>query len=231
MQGDRAPTANSALPLFELGYDVAIRRSVERRGDASRVGLDDAGWVRRPAQLERQAGSGRHDGVPVPWAPPAAQSAWSLYVFGRASGRSAPHPAVGLPVAPRDTAEGYYTTIPAAPIALMGDWNIARPMMMSEHRILRRLHARFEPERRAFNAINTRNSPTVCSHPGTRGLHLLHAAAVSKKQGTRIDFILGSPALMPEDGRPDRTRGAYKQSAPATTPRSTCTPGRRRTYR
>ena len=117
------------MPFLELGYEVAHVGFNQWNGVAiaSRVGLDNIEvgfdgqptWSSKPdvaAAAEARALAATCAGVRV----------WSLYV---PNGRTLddPHYTYKLNwlAALRDTAEGWLRDDPSAPIALVGDWNIA----------------------------------------------------------------------------------------------------------
>jgi exodeoxyribonuclease-3 len=147
-----------ALPLIERGYEVAHVGFNQWNGVAiaSRVGLEDVQvgfdgqptWSGKPdvaAASEARAVGATCGGVRV----------WSLYV---PNGRSLddPHYSYKLDwlAALRNTAEGWLRADPSAPIALVGDWNIAPTDedVWSTEFYQGCTHVS-EPERQAFNAI------------------------------------------------------------------------------
>lgn len=205
MQETKCPDGQfPALPLFELGYDVAHVGFDQWNGVAiaSRVGLDDVrvgfdgqpSWSGKPevaATTEARALGATCGGIRV----------WSLYVpNGRAL--DDPHYTYKLDwlAALRDTAEGWLRDDPAAPIALMGDWNIAPTDddVWSTEFFAGCTHVS-EPERKAFNAIVDAQFTDVVRPftpgPGVYTYWDYTQLRFPKKQGMRIDFILGSPAL------------------------------------
>jgi exodeoxyribonuclease-3 len=168
---------------------------------ASRVGLDDVQigfdgqptWSSKPeaAAAEARALAATCAGVRV----------WSLYVpNGRVVGD--PHYTYKLDwlAALRDTAEGWLRDDPSAPIALVGDWNIAprNDDVWSMDFFAGATHVS-EPERKAFNAIvETRFADVVrpfTPGPGVYTYWDYTQLRFPKRQGMRIDFILASPAL------------------------------------
>ncbi|OOK68864.1 exodeoxyribonuclease III family protein [Mycobacterium kansasii] len=206
-----------ALPLFELGYEVAHVGFDQWNGVAiaSRVGIDDVQvgfdgqptWSRKPevaATAEARALGATCGGVRV----------WSLYVpNGRALGD--PHYTYKLDwlAALKDTAEGWLRDDPAAAIALAGDWNIAPTDddVWSTEFYAGATHVS-EPERKAFNAIvDAQFADLVRPFAPGRGLHLLglHPAALSEAAGNAYRLhprLAGAGA--PCRRRADRPRGA-----------------------
>ncbi|MCV7124051.1 exodeoxyribonuclease III [Mycobacterium lacus] len=192
------------LPLFELGYEVAHVGFDQWNGVAiaSRVGLEDVEvefdgqptWGGKPgaaATAEARALGATCAGVRV----------WSLYV---PNGRTLddPHYTYKLNwlAALRDTAAGWLRDDPAAPIALVGDWNIAPTdddVWSTE--FYRDCTHVSEPERKAFNAIVDLQFTDVvrpfAPGPGVYTYWDYTQLRFPKKQGMRIDFILASPAL------------------------------------
>ena len=176
------------MPFVALGYEVAHVGFNQWNGVAiaSRVGLDDVqigfdgqpGWSGKPevaATAEARALGATCGGVRV----------WSLYV---PNGRAVddPHYFYKLDwlAALRDTATRLAdATIRTAPIALVGDWNIAptdedvwsTEFFAGSHARLGAGAARVRRDRR--RPIHRRGA---AFHPGPRGLHLLglHPAAV-----------------------------------------------------
>lgn len=192
------------LPFFELGYEVAHVGFNQWNGVAiaSRVGLDDVqigfdgqpSWSSKPevaATSEARALGATCAGVRV----------WSLYV---PNGRtlSDPHYIYKLDwlAALHDTASGWLRDDPAAQIALVGDWNIAPTDedVWDPEFFTGATHVS-EPERRAFNAIvDARFTDVVRPYtpgPGVYTYWDYTQLRFPKRQGMRIDFILGSPAL------------------------------------
>ena len=92
------------------------------------------------------------------------------------------------------------STIPQAPIALVGDWNIA-PTDEDVWDIAAFDGATHvsDPERKAFNAfVETTFTDVVRPYtpgPGVYTYWDYTQLAFQKRRGMRIDFILGSPSL------------------------------------
>ena len=192
------------LPFLELGYEVAHVGFNQWNGVAiaSRVGLDDVQvgfdgqphWPSKPelaATAEARALGATCGGLRV----------WSLYV---PNGRTLddPHYAYKLNwiAALRDTASGWLRDDPASAIALVGDWNIAPTDedVWSTEFFTDCTHVS-EPERKAFNAMVDAQFTDVVRPftpgPGVYTYWDYTQLRFPKKQGMRIDFILGSPAL------------------------------------
>ena len=192
------------LPFLELGYEVAHAGFNQWNGVAiaSRVGLDDVQvgfdgqphWSSKPelaASAEARALGATCGGLRV----------WSLYV---PNGRTLddPHYAYKLNwiAALRDTASGWLRDDPASAIALVGDWNIAPTDedVWSTEFFTGCTHVS-EPERKAFNAMVDAQFTDVVRPftpgPGVYTYWDYTQLRFPKKQGMRIDFILGSPAL------------------------------------
>jgi exodeoxyribonuclease-3 len=184
----------------ELGYQVAHVGRSQWNGVAilSRVGLDDVeigfpgqpGWGEDPDTEARALGA-TCGGVRV----------WSLYV---PNGRTLTDPhyqyklqwLAGL----REAAAGWLAADPAAPVALVGDWNIAPQdddvwdMSVFAHST----HVS-PPEREAFRAVlDTGYADVVRPHapgPGVYTYWDYTQLRFPRREGMRIDFVLGSPAL------------------------------------
>lgn len=195
---DQFPT----MPFLEAGYEVVHCGFNQWNGVAiaSRVGFDDVevGFEGQPswgkdddAKAEARALAATCGGVRV----------WSLYV---PNGRTLadPHYQYKLEwlAALRNTAESWLHDDPQAPIALVGDWNIA-PMDddVWDISVFDGATHVSEPERKAFNAIvETRFTDVVrpfTPGPGVYTYWDYTQLAFQKRRGMRIDFILGSPAL------------------------------------
>jgi exodeoxyribonuclease-3 len=199
---DQFPT----LPFYELGYEVAHVGFNQWNGVAiaSRVGLDDVEvgfdgqptWSNKPPRQVQAAAEARAMAATC-----AGVRVWSLYVpNGRALGE--PHYTYKLDwlAALRDTAECWLRDEPSAPIALVGDWNIAPTDedVWSMEFFEGCTHVS-EPERQAFNAIvDARFADVVrpfAPGPGVYTYWDYTQLRFPKRQGMRIDFILASPAL------------------------------------
>jgi exodeoxyribonuclease-3 len=183
-----------------IGYEVAHVGYSQWNGVAilSRVGLEDVsvgfpgqpGWNDDPDAEARALGA-TCGGVRL----------WSLYV---PNGRTLtdPHYLYKLEwlAALRTTAAGWLTDDPAAQVALVGDWNIAPQdddvwdMSVFTHST----HVS-EPERAAFRAIvDAGYADVVRPHTPGPGIYTYWdytRLRFPRREGMRIDFVLGSPAL------------------------------------
>lgn len=195
---DQFPT----MPFLEAGYEVVHCGFNQWNGVAiaSRVGFDDVevGFDGQPswgtdadAKAEARALAATCGGVRV----------WSLYV---PNGRTLadPHYQYKLEwlAALRNTAESWLRDDPQAPIALVGDWNIApTDEDVWDITVFDGATHVSEPERKAFNDIvETRFTDVVrpfTPGPGVYTYWDYTQLAFQKRRGMRIDFILGSPAL------------------------------------
>ncbi len=195
---DQFPT----MPFLEAGYEVVHCGFNQWNGVAiaSRVGFDDVevGFDGQPswgtdadAKAEARALAATCGGVRV----------WSLYV---PNGRTLadPHYQYKLEwlAALRNTAESWLHDDPQAPIALVGDWNIApTDEDVWDITVFDGATHVSEPERKAFNDIvETRFTDVVrpfTPGPGVYTYWDYTQLAFQKRRGMRIDFILGSPAL------------------------------------
>ncbi len=211
------------MPFAALGYDVAHVGLNQWNGVAiaSRVGLDDVqvGFEGQPAWDgvgEARAIGATCGGVRV----------WSLYV---PNGRTVtdPHYRYKLEwlAALRNTAGGWLADDPALPVALVGDWNIA-PTDEDVWDV-----AFFEgathvtaPERAAFDAFTDAGFTDVVRPftpgPGVYTYWDYTQLRFPKRQGMRIDFILGSTALASrithgEIARDERKPGKKGTPAPS----------------
>jgi exodeoxyribonuclease-3 len=186
------------MPFAALGYDVVHCGHNQWNGVAiaSRVGLEDVqmGFEGQPAwneAAEARAIGATCGGVRV----------WSLYV---PNGRTVadPHYRYKLEwlAALRDTASKWLAADPAAPIALVGDWNIApTDEDVWDIEVFKDSTHVTAPERAAFNAMVDAQFADVVRPftpgPGVYTYWDYTQLRFPKKQGMRIDFVLGSPAL------------------------------------
>ncbi|BBX10182.1 exodeoxyribonuclease III [Mycolicibacterium aichiense] len=195
---DQFPT----MPFLEAGYEVVHCGFNQWNGVAiaSRVGFDDVevGFDGQPswgqdadAKAEARALAATCGGVRV----------WSLYV---PNGRTLadPHYQYKLEwlAALRNTAESWLHDDPQAPIALVGDWNIApTDEDVWDISVFDGATHVSDAERKAFNDIvETRFTDVVrpfTPGPGVYTYWDYTQLAFQKRRGMRIDFILGSPAL------------------------------------
>jgi exodeoxyribonuclease-3 len=183
-----------------LGYEVAHVGFSQWNGVAilSRVGIEDVevGFPGQPCWAEDKETEARALGATC-----GGVRVWSLYV---PNGRTLtdPHYAYKLEwlAALRDTAAGWLAADAAAQVALVGDWNIAPQdddvwdMSVFAHST----HVS-EPERAAFRAIVDAGFADVvrpfAPGPGVYTYWDYVRLRFPRREGMRIDFILGSPAL------------------------------------
>jgi exodeoxyribonuclease-3 len=184
------------LPFAALGYEVAHVGYSQWNGVAiaSRVGLEDIqiGFDGQPQWQdadEARAIGATCDGVRV----------WSLYV---PNGRTLDDPHLPYKLnwlaALRDTASGWIADDPTVPLALVGDWNIApTDEDVWDMEVFRDSTHVSEPERAAFRAMNDAGFTDVVRPftpgPGVYTYWDYTQLRFPKKQGMRIDFVLGSP--------------------------------------
>jgi exodeoxyribonuclease-3 len=120
----------------------------------------------------------------------------------------------------RDTAQKWLSQDPGARIALVGDWNIAPTDedVWSVEFYRNSTHVT-EPERRAFNAIVDAQFADVvrpfAPGPGVYTYWDYTNLRFPKRQGMRIDFILGSPALAERVSHAEIVREERKGKAPS----------------
>jgi exodeoxyribonuclease III len=194
-----------------LGYEVVHHGLNQWNGVAilSRVGLTDVevGFEGMPSfgdplATEARALGATCDGVRV----------WSLYV---PNGRTLddPHLAYKLDwlARLRDTSAKWLAESPSAQVALVGDWNIAPQDedVWDMEFFAGKTHV--SPAERAafFSIIDAGYTDLVRPHtpgPGVYTYWDYQQLRFPKRQGMRIDFILGSPALTArvEDASIDR---------------------------
>lgn len=221
---DQFPT----MPFAAIGYEVVHYGFNQWNGVAiaSRVGLDDVqvgfdgqpGWSDKPdsdkpdaAVVEARALGATCAGVRV----------WSLYI---PNGRipDSPHYWYKLEwlAALKDTARSWLTADPDAQIALVGDWNIAPTDedVWSVEFYKNSTHVT-EPERRAFREIVDAGFADVvrpfAPGPGLYTYWDYTQLRFPKRQGMRIDFILGSPALAERVTHAEIVREERKGKAPS----------------
>jgi len=183
-----------------LGYEVAHVGFSQWNGVAilSRVGIEDVqiGFPGQPCWGEKSETEARALGATC-----GGVRVWSLYV---PNGRTLadPHYQYKLEwlAALRNTAAGWLADDPVAQVALVGDWNIAPQdddvwdMSVFTHST----HVS-EPERAAFRAIVEAGYADVvrpfAPGPGVYTYWDYVRLRFPRREGMRIDFILGSPAL------------------------------------
>ena len=217
------------MPFAALGYEVVHSGFSQWNGVAiaSRVGIDGVTvgfpdqptWSDKPevaAAAEARALGATCGGVRV----------WSLYI---PNGRTvdSPHYAYKLEwlAALRHSAATWLADDPAAPIALVGDWNIAPTDddVWSVEAYEGSTHVT-ERERAAFDAIVDAGYSDV-TRPFTPGPGVFTywdytQLRFPKNRGMRIDFILGSPALAgrvehAEIARDERKTGKERVGSPS----------------
>ncbi|PPK97977.1 exodeoxyribonuclease-3 [Kineococcus xinjiangensis] len=190
-----------AQPFEDLGYAVAHHGLSQWNGVAllSRVGLEDVRTTFAadcppfgdPPVVEARAIGALCGGVRV----------WSLYVpNGR--GLDDPHYPYKLAwlEALRAGGERWLAEDPQAPVALCGDFNIApTDEDVWDVSVFEGSTHVTEPERAAFRALTeTGFADVVRPHapgPGVYTYWDYQQLRFPKRQGMRIDFVLGSPAL------------------------------------
>lgn len=191
-----------AMPFLGAGYEVVHTGVNQWNGVAiaSRVGLDDVrigfegqpSWTKgESASVEARALGATCGGVQV----------WSLYI---PNGRTLtdPHYAYKLDwlAALRDTAHSWVTDDPTAKIALTGDWNIApTDEDVWDMAAFKDSTHVSEPERAAFAAMAEARFTDVVRPftpgPGVYTYWDYTQLRFPRREGMRIDFILGSPEL------------------------------------
>ena len=188
------------MPFAALGYEVAHVGFSQWNGVAilSRVGIEDVeiGFPGQPCWGEKSETEARALGATC-----GGVRVWSLYV---PNGRTLadPHYQYKLEwlAALRDTAAGWLAEDAAAQIALVGDWNIAPEnddvwdMAVFSH------STHVSPaERAAFRAVvEAGYADVVRPHapgPGVYTYWDYTQLRFPRREGMRIDFVLGSPAL------------------------------------
>lgn len=212
------------MPFAALGYEVAHVGLNQWNGVAiaSRVGLDNVEvgfdgqptWSAKSEQApaaEARALGATCGGVRV----------WSLYV---PNGRTLddPHYTYKLNwlAALRDTASNWLKDDPSTPIALVGDWNIAPTDddVWNVDFFQGSTHVS-APERAAFEAIVDAGFTDVVRPftpgPGVYTYWDYTQLRFPRKEGMRIDFILGSPALADRVGHAEIVREERKGKAPS----------------
>jgi exodeoxyribonuclease-3 len=183
-----------------LGYEVAHVGFSQWNGVAilSRVGIDDVqiGFPGQPCWAEDTESEARALGASC-----GGVRVWSLYV---PNGRTLadPHYQYKLEwlAALRTTAAGWLADDPAAQIALVGDWNIApeNDDVWDMAAFAYSTHVS-PPEREAFRAVvDAGYADVVRPHapgPGVYTYWDYTKLRFPRREGMRIDFVLGSPAL------------------------------------
>ena len=183
-----------------LGYEVAHVGFSQWNGVAvvSRIGLDDVeiGFPGQPCWGEAPQSEARAIAVTC-----GGVRVWSLYV---PNGRTLtdPHYRYKLDwlAALRETASGWLTADPDAQIALVGDWNIApQDDDVWDMSVFAQSTHVSPPERDAFAAIVDAGYADVVRPytpgPGVYTYWDYTQLRFPRREGMRIDFVLGSPAL------------------------------------
>jgi exodeoxyribonuclease-3 len=183
-----------------LGYEVAHVGYSQWNGVAilSRVGLKDIeiGFPGQPAWGEDPATEARALGATC-----GGVRVWSLYV---PNGRTLADPHYGYKLqwlaALHAAGAGWLADDPAAQVALVGDWNIApQDDDVWDMSVFADSTHVSEPERAAFRAIvDTGYADVVrpfAPGPGVYTYWDYVRLRFPRREGMRIDFVLGSPAL------------------------------------
>jgi exodeoxyribonuclease-3 len=184
----------------QAGYEVAHLGTSQWNGVAvaSRVGLTDVehgfpgmpAWGEPPVEEARALGA-TCGGVRV----------WSLYV---PNGRSLADPHLQYKLrwleALRVAGAGWLAADPDAPVALCGDWNIApRDEDVWDMRVFATSTHVSAPERAAFDAVVEAGFADLvrpfAPGPGVYTYWDYTQLRFARREGMRIDFVLGSPAL------------------------------------
>jgi exodeoxyribonuclease III len=188
------------MPFQALGYEVAHVGFSQWNGVAilSRVGIEDVsvGFPGQPCWGDDEVSEARALGATC-----GGLRVWSLYV---PNGRTLtdPHYRYKLSwlAALRETAGTWLTDDPAAQIALVGDWNIApQDDDVWDPRVFAHSTHVSEPERAAFrDIVDAGYADVVRPHapgPGVYTYWDYTQLRFPRREGMRIDFVLGSPAL------------------------------------
>jgi exodeoxyribonuclease-3 len=184
----------------ELGYQVRHVGFSQWNGVAvlSRVGIDDVeiGFPGQPSWGEDPDAEARALGATC-----GGVRVWSLYV---PNGRTLtdPHYRYKLDwlAALREAAAGWLAADPAAPVALTGDWNIApQDDDVWDMGVFAHSTHVSEPERAAFRAVVDAGYADVvrplAPGPGVYTYWDYTQLRFPRREGMRIDFVLGSPAF------------------------------------
>lgn len=218
---DKFPT----MPFLEIGYEVAHYGLNQWNGVAiaSRVGLDDLqlGFDGQPSWTgDSTPGEGRAEARALA-ATCGGVRVWSLYVPNGRTVDSA-HYAYKLDWLNtlRDEARKWLADDPPAQIALVGDWNVAPTDedVWSIEFFEGSTHVT-EPERQAFNAIVDAQFTDVVRPftpgPGVYTYWDYTQLRFPKRQGMRIDFILGSPKFAERVTHAEIVRDERKGKGPS----------------
>jgi exodeoxyribonuclease-3 len=184
----------------QAGYEVAHLGNSQWNGVAvaSRVGLTDVehGFPGMPAWGEPPVEEARALGVTS-----GGVRVWSLYV---PNGRSLADPHLQYKLqwldALRAAGAGWLAADPDAQVALCGDWNIApRDEDVWDMRVFATSTHVSAPERAAFDAVVEAGFADLvrpfAPGPGVYTYWDYTQLRFARREGMRIDFVLGSPAL------------------------------------
>jgi exodeoxyribonuclease III len=207
MQETKCKDEQFPFAAFEdLGYRVAHLGHSQWNGVAiaSRVGLDDVqhGFPAMPSWGDPPAAEARAIGALVGGGSGSSPvRLWSLYI---PNGRDLADPHLQYKLAWLDrlraAGTGWLGADEQAQIALVGDWNIAPrdEDVWDVEFFAERTHVS-PPERAAFEAVVAAGFTDLVRPftpgPGVYTYWDYTQLRFPKKQGMRIDFILGSPAL------------------------------------
>jgi exodeoxyribonuclease-3 len=164
----------------------------------SRIGIEDVeiGFPGQPSWGDDPATEARAIGATC-----GGVRVWSLYV---PNGRTLTDPHYGYKLdwlaALRSTAAGWLDADAEAQVALVGDWNIApQDDDVWDMRVFSHSTHVSEPERAAFRAILDAGYADVVRPytpgPGVYTYWDYTQLRFPRREGMRIDFVLGSPAL------------------------------------
>ena len=193
---DQFPT----MAFDALGYQVAHVGRSQWNGVAilSRVGIEEIeiGFPGQPTWGEEPDAEARALGATC-----GGVRVWSLYVpNGRALGDQHYQYKLDWLAALRTSAAGWLADAPAAQVALVGDWNIAPQDddVWDMSAFANSTHVS-EPERAAFRAVVEAGYADVvrpyAPGPGVYTYWDYVRLRFPRREGMRIDFVLGSPAL------------------------------------
>jgi exodeoxyribonuclease-3 len=184
----------------QVGYEVAHLGTSQWNGVAvaSRVGLTDVehGFPGMPAWGEPPVEETRALGVIC-----GGVRVWTLYV---PNGRSLADPHLQYKLrwleALRVAGAGWLAADPDAQVALCGDWNIApRDEDVWDMRVFATSTHVSAPERAAFDAVVEAGFADLvrpfAPGPGVYTYWDYTQLRFARREGMRIDFVLGSPAL------------------------------------
>jgi exodeoxyribonuclease-3 len=184
----------------QAGYEVAHLGTSQWNGVAvaSRVGLTDVeqGFPGMPAWGEPPVEETRALGVTC-----GGVRLWSLYI---PNGRSLADPHLLYKLrwldALRVAGAGWLAADPDAQVALCGDWNIApRDEDVWDMRVFATSTHVSAPERAAFDAVVDAGFADLvrpfAPGPGVYTYWDYTQLRFARREGMRIDFVLGSPAL------------------------------------